>query len=30
MLVEDAAGSRSPVRDSSSHFPIFSEFREAS
>jgi hypothetical protein len=30
MLVEDAPGSRSPVRDSSAHFPIFPEFREAS
>lgn len=30
MLVEDAPGSRSPVRDTSPHFPIFPEFREAS
>lgn len=30
MLVEDAPGSRSPVRDASPHFPIFPEFREAS
>lgn len=30
MLVEDAAGSRSPVRDTSPHFPVFSEFQGAS
>ena len=30
MLVEDAEGSRSPVRDVSRHFPIFPEFRGAS
>lgn len=30
MVVEDAPGSRSPVRDSSPHFPIFPEFRGAS
>ncbi len=30
MLVEDAAGSRSPVRDASPHFPVFPEFRGAS
>jgi hypothetical protein len=30
MLVEDAAGSRSPVRDISPHFPVFPEFRAAS
>lgn len=30
MLVEDAFGSRSPVRDSSPHFPVFEEFRGAS
>lgn len=30
MLVEDAAGSRSPVRDSSPHFPIDEEFKGAS
>ena len=30
MLVEDAAGSRSPVRDASRHFPVFPEFRGAS
>jgi hypothetical protein len=30
MLVEDAPGSRSPVRDSSPHFPLFSEFKNAS
>lgn len=27
MLVEDAPGSRSPVRDNSPHFPLFPEFR---
>jgi hypothetical protein len=30
MLVEDAAGSRSPVRDSSPHFEVFPDFRNAS
>jgi hypothetical protein len=30
MLVEDCAGSRSPVRDSSPHFPLLSEFNGAS
>lgn len=30
MLVEDAAGSRSPVRDKSSNFPVFREFHGAS
>jgi hypothetical protein len=30
MLVEDAPKSRSPVRDASSHFAVFSEFQEAS
>lgn len=30
MLVEDAAGSRSPVRDKSPHFPVFAEFQGAS
>jgi hypothetical protein len=30
MLVEDAEGSRSPVRDSSPHFPVFPEFQGAS
>ena len=30
MLLEDAAGSRKPVRDISPHFPIFPEFRNAS
>lgn len=30
MLVEDAAGSTSPVRDSSPHFPIFQDFVGAS
>jgi hypothetical protein len=30
MLVEDASGSRSPVRDASPHFPVFKEFRGAS
>ncbi len=30
MLVEDAPGSRSQVRDQSPHFPVFPEFREAS
>ena len=29
MLVEDAPGSRSPVRETSPHFSIFAEFREA-
>ncbi len=29
MLVEDAPGSRSPVRDTAPHFPVFPEFREA-
>lgn len=29
MLVEDAPGSRSPVRDASPHFPVFPEFRNA-
>jgi hypothetical protein len=29
MLVEDAPGSRSPVRDAAPHFPIFPEVREA-
>lgn len=28
--VEDAPGSRSPVKDRSPHFPIFSEFPDAS
>lgn len=30
MLVEDAPGSRSAVRDSSTHYPILPEFRDAS
>lgn len=30
MLVEDAPGSNSPVRDNCPHFPIFPEFRDAS
>jgi hypothetical protein len=30
ILVEDAAGSRSPVRDKSPHFPVFKEFEGAS
>lgn len=30
MMVEDAARSRSPVRDTSPHFPVFEEFRTAS
>jgi type II restriction enzyme len=30
MLVEDATGSRSPVGESSPHFPVFLEFRGAS
>ena len=30
MLVEDAPGSRSPVRDASSHFKVFKEFQDAS
>lgn len=30
MLVEDAAGSRSPIRDSSPHFPVFKKFQGAS
>ncbi len=30
MLVEDCEGSRSPVRDSSAHFQMFKEFKEAS
>jgi restriction endonuclease XhoI-like protein len=30
MLVEDAPGSRAPIRDASPHFPIFPEFRNAS
>jgi len=30
ILVEDAPGSRSPVRDKSPHFPIFPEFQGAS
>ncbi len=30
MLVEDAEGSRSPVRDASPHFPVFPEFSGAS
>lgn len=30
MMVEDASGSRSPVRDSSPHFPVFKEFKGAS
>lgn len=30
MMVEDASGSRSPVRESSPHFPVFKEFINAS
>ncbi len=30
MMVEDASESRSPVRDSSPHFPVFEEFKGAS
>ncbi len=30
MLLEDAPGSRSPVRDASPHFPVFPEFQGAS
>jgi type II restriction enzyme len=30
MMVEDAPGSRKPVRDSSPHFPVFKEFKGAS
>jgi type II restriction enzyme len=30
MLVEDAEGSRNPVRDASPHFPVFADFRDAS
>lgn len=30
MLVEDAPGSRSPVRDSSPHFDVFQDFKKAS
>lgn len=30
MLVEDAEGSRNPVRDRSSHFPVFKAFEGAS
>lgn len=30
MMVEDDPKSRSPVRDSSPHFPVFKEFKEAS
>jgi len=30
MLVEDAPESRSPVRDASTHFPVFDEFKGAS
>jgi hypothetical protein len=30
MLVEDAPGSRSPVRDNSPHFPVFPDFQGAS
>lgn len=30
MMVEDAPGSRSPVRDNSPHFPVFPEFQGAS
>ena len=30
MLVEDAAASRAPIRDSSPHFPVFKEFQGAS
>ena len=29
MLVEDAAGSNSPVRDAAPHFPVFAEFKGA-
>ena len=29
LLVEDAPGSRNPVRDAAPHFPVFPEFREA-
>ena len=30
IMVEDASGSRSPVRDSSPHFAVFEEFKDAS
>jgi type II restriction enzyme len=30
MMVEDAPGSRRPVKDRSPHFPIFEEFKNAS
>jgi len=30
MLVEDAEGSRRPVRDASPHFPVFRDFQDAS
>ena len=30
MMVEDASGSRSPIRDSSPHFPVFEAFKGAS
>ncbi|MEW6710225.1 MAG: PaeR7I family type II restriction endonuclease [Candidatus Riflebacteria bacterium] len=30
MLVEDAPGSRAPVKDSSPHFPVFKEFKGSS
>ncbi|PLY12855.1 MAG: restriction endonuclease [Sedimenticola sp.] len=30
MMVEDAPGSRKPVRDASPHFPVFEEFKGAS
>ena len=30
MLVEDAQGSRTPVRDTSPHFPVFADFQGAS
>ncbi len=30
MLVEDAEKSRAPVRDNSPHFPVFTEFKNAS
>lgn len=30
MLLEDAPGSRAKVRDTSAHFPIFAEFKDAS
>jgi hypothetical protein len=30
ILVEDAPGSRKPVEDKSPHFPVFSEFQDAS